>query len=590
MTWSKPTVLALLLAVWQVAHARSSVLEDIHAKPYYDIDLHDSRTISTARAAALYSGDIVEEADEDVRYKYVHDGKRRLLCRIPVVARNTTVQGGGSDAGTATDDRAGLEKLRIEREQEVKNESSRATERGLELLRGMEGTCLYWIAGWWTYRFCYDDGITQFHALPPSPDRPLFPPAEDPSAGSFDLGSKRKTRVGDGNVPISAQRSFALSGGVATSGSKSLVVEYEGGTYCPITSSQRKTEVQFRCSPDTNDRIGLVKEVATCQYLMLIQTPRLCNDLAFTTQNDEKSHKVTCSPISDEPGLPEIEQTEDVIPAEPVLSETEISPETSETPMQGGTTDSAQDKAEDAILPAPEKPNEGSSEEVNSLGHTDSPDEALSDVAEAADVVTERSGDLPTDAADQSASTTEGRSEQEIHERQYVAMQDDLAARQARAAEELVDELAAKLDKGVLMLDGKRITRNEPFEYDFELQDEDGEMLGQAVISVIDGELVIELVEAFHPETGEETLVTLADEHRTYDHRGHVHDSKLDNRHENDESAETEEQRKERAAQALADAEKLKRIQTEERKKARANMPRQLRDSLQDFVGGHDEL
>lgn len=41
----------------------------------------------------------------------------------------------------------------------------------------------------------------------------------------------------------------------------------------------------------------MIKETSTCAYLMVIQTPRLCNDVAFLPPQKDQANPVQCSPI-----------------------------------------------------------------------------------------------------------------------------------------------------------------------------------------------------------------------------------------------------------------------------------------------------
>lgn len=54
---------------------------------------------------------------------------------------------------------------------------------------------------------------------------------------------------------------------------------------------------QFHCNPSTADRISLIKETSTCAYLMVIQTPRLCHDVAFLPPQKDHQNPIICSPI-----------------------------------------------------------------------------------------------------------------------------------------------------------------------------------------------------------------------------------------------------------------------------------------------------
>nr|GFD60541.1 hypothetical protein [Tanacetum cinerariifolium] len=71
---------------------------------------------------------------------------------------------------------------------EEEKELVRAADRGWELLEGMRGNCIYYLSGWWSYSFCYNNEVKQFHQLPPSRGVPIYPPVEDTSVHSFVLG------------------------------------------------------------------------------------------------------------------------------------------------------------------------------------------------------------------------------------------------------------------------------------------------------------------------------------------------------------------------------------------------------------------
>lgn len=45
------------------------------------------------------------------------------------------------------------------------------------------------------------------------------------------------------------------------------------------------------------DKIAMIKEVSTCSYLMVIYTPRLCNDVAFQPSQENLAHPITCNPV-----------------------------------------------------------------------------------------------------------------------------------------------------------------------------------------------------------------------------------------------------------------------------------------------------
>ncbi len=221
------------------------------------------------------------------------------LCSIPQVSVPSTNQTTHAQAA-----------------QEEAAELARATDRGYDLLKSMSGTCLYFISGWWSYSFCYNTHVKQFHQLPPGKGTPIFPPVEDPATPSYVLGKFGEVR-----------NRFAVEGGTSdmeaglppeesdqgrttdiqakgTSSSRYLSQKLSGGTTCDLTGNPRRVEIQFHCHPQSVDRIGWIKEVSTCSYLMVVYTPRLCNDIAFLPPREERAESIACREIVKEEEIP----------------------------------------------------------------------------------------------------------------------------------------------------------------------------------------------------------------------------------------------------------------------------------------------
>lgn len=226
----------------------------------------------------------------------------RYLCHIPYVeAEDESATAGSEQKGTRS---------KAEREKEL----AQATDRGLELLQEMEGRCMYYVFGWWSYSFCYNNQVKQFHALPSGGGVPSYPPMEDPGTQSFVLGRFRRDDEeddgdGEGDPAFDeSKRSKTDITELQTKGdSRYLVQRLEGGTTCDLTGKERKVEVQFHCHPHSTDRIGWIKEVTTCSYLMVIYTPRLCNDVAFQPPQPEDMHTIDCQLIIASEEIPQWE-------------------------------------------------------------------------------------------------------------------------------------------------------------------------------------------------------------------------------------------------------------------------------------------
>lgn len=67
--------------------------------------------------------------------------------------------------------------------------------------------------------------------------------------------------------------------------------------------------LQFHCNPQSADKIAMIKEVTTCSYLMIVDTARLCHDVAFTPPQDNDAHPITCQPVIPESQIEEWKTT-----------------------------------------------------------------------------------------------------------------------------------------------------------------------------------------------------------------------------------------------------------------------------------------
>lgn len=241
--------------------------------------------INKAHNGEVPPSDTTAQSPQLYAYEEMIMDDRRLLCQIPHVTiddHNTTASNQDNEAEQA-------------------KELARATDRGLELLREMEGKCMYYFSGWWSYSFCYRKQIKQFHALPAGRNVPQYPPMEDPSTHSFILGqfpTHMKDAVKEQQQQTQQQQPQTEVAELHTKGgSRYLVQHLRGGTTCDLTGRDRRVEVQFHCHPQSTDQIGWIKELTTCSYLMVIYTPRLCDDVAFLPPQQDEIHDIECREI-----------------------------------------------------------------------------------------------------------------------------------------------------------------------------------------------------------------------------------------------------------------------------------------------------
>lgn len=163
--------------------------------------------------------------------------EREYLCSIPRIPEDETAA-----VGTSANNRSA---------EEEKKELEQATDRGWELLKGMEGNCIYFVSGWWSYSFCYGDGVRQFHQLPPGRNVPAYPPVEDKSVQGYVLGRfDEEGALADGGrkgLDGGKAREMKESGlaRLETKGEmRYLVQRLKGGTTCDLTGKERIVEVQ----------------------------------------------------------------------------------------------------------------------------------------------------------------------------------------------------------------------------------------------------------------------------------------------------------------------------------------------------------
>ncbi|KAF2028128.1 Pkinase-domain-containing protein [Setomelanomma holmii] len=322
--WALPAVLRIALAS---QHA-FSVFDDLLAFPQYEVTWPDtfitendatsllSQHASPRSSSAMPGSQETQElskrdkptqppAGEDAlehTYEAVVLQGQRYLCSIPIIPEEVPQN------STTTAEEA---------KEEEEKELVRATDRGWELLEGMKGSCIYYLSGWWSYSFCYKNEVKQFHQLPPSRGVPIYPPMEDTSVHSFVLGrypkeesdkkverktlgseqGSKETLDDEGNVKDDSEKGLEKPRLESKGSSRYMVQRLSGGTECDLTGRPRRIDVQFHCNPQSADRIAMIKETSTCSYLMIVDTPRLCHDVAFLPPQENLAHPITCQPV-----------------------------------------------------------------------------------------------------------------------------------------------------------------------------------------------------------------------------------------------------------------------------------------------------
>jgi len=224
-------------------------------------------------------------------YEWIYQDGNRYLCSIPIIEKPPRNETSEAEA-------------RAEEAQEL----AKATDRGWELLQDLDGPCLYFMSGYWSYSFCRNSEVRQFRQLPQQQGKPAYPPLEDPSVNSFILG-----KAMDDTKPESQSRQDEWGNEVDVrklpktsppttelqmeGDTRYLVQKLDGGTLCDLTGKPRRVEVQYHCNPHAHDHISRLKETTTCAYLLDIHTPRLCKDIAFVPPTATEAHGIVCQRV-----------------------------------------------------------------------------------------------------------------------------------------------------------------------------------------------------------------------------------------------------------------------------------------------------
>jgi protein OS-9 len=252
-------------------------------------EITDSIRAGTAAEALADSDDL--KVSETYEYMSLYPSK--YLCSIPILK------------APAPENQTATELAKAEEAREL----TRASAHGWELLNGLDGGCLYFMSGWWSYSFCYNREVVQFHALPTVSNNAA--PIRDLHTAEYVLGRVPSSPSGERQPP---QRRQQEAGDVKPPNTelqikgdqRYLVQRLDGGTVCDLTGRERTIEVQYHCVPGLKgDRIGWIKEVTTCAYLMVVNTARLCDDVAFLPPKETSANPITCRLVlhSEDPAM-----------------------------------------------------------------------------------------------------------------------------------------------------------------------------------------------------------------------------------------------------------------------------------------------
>jgi len=156
--------------------------------------------------------------------------------------------------------------------------------KALEQLEPLkEKPCIVYSQEWWSYEFCYKKYLTQFHVA-----KPTDPPEHNMN---FYLG-KYPTEEELENPDFEYKKEAYKRGPFGKHYITQMLVD---GTICDVTGKPRQAEIRYYCGE--SETVTSIKEISTCNYIVIFNTPRLCNNPGFESKKSLNS--ILCHPISD---------------------------------------------------------------------------------------------------------------------------------------------------------------------------------------------------------------------------------------------------------------------------------------------------
>ncbi|KAJ1937605.1 Protein OS-9, partial [Kickxella alabastrina] len=224
------------------------------------------------------------------------------LCRVPRVGSDRVAAEAVAEAARAA--ALATEEQRQGGAGAEEAENALTVRRGLKLLGSLESQCISLTVGFWTYEYCHDQHVRQFHQ-------------ETDSSGTIHvleylLGDHRHRRpftdlvsngaeaapsVGERRLGEEQQVGGQLTKVIRIGRKRFLTQVWGGGTLCDITGKPRQVEVQFHCDPNGPERISLADEVAVCRYVLMVNTPRLCADPRFYDTQESAAYDILCQHV-----------------------------------------------------------------------------------------------------------------------------------------------------------------------------------------------------------------------------------------------------------------------------------------------------
>lgn len=206
-------------------------------------------------------------------------------------------------------------KTKIENEIEVNYEDSQAIKKLTNLIvkSFMNVKCIFSLGineGYWTYVYCHDDRVLQFHGninlflvsgknLLKSSNL-FFVLGRFNNSGTW-LSQDKQKFESDYFVKNASDYYVNSKSNEYNTNAKVLVREITNGDICDLTKKPRSVTVIFHCNSNDKDiaEISDVQEIETCKYQMIVNVPELCSVKDFSYMKKlEKKSEIICKRIN----------------------------------------------------------------------------------------------------------------------------------------------------------------------------------------------------------------------------------------------------------------------------------------------------
>ena len=193
----------------------------------------------------------------------------------------------------------------------------------LDLLEPLGEKCLYLNTGWWTYKVCYLKEITQFHReqVAVTADGQIHnePPMLNVKTGARSAAEAEaniQAALKEAKIQMKFVTTAEFTLGLLPSSTTQAELDadakivrgdswettyvsqhYHSGTLCDLNNRPRMTETRIFCDmQESSHVIKSVIESATCEYVMVIHTPTICQHPLFKP-DVPKVLEITCEPL-----------------------------------------------------------------------------------------------------------------------------------------------------------------------------------------------------------------------------------------------------------------------------------------------------